>query len=55
MSNQQRIENSTGVDKKPVLRVAPDSRLKLEFHGSKITLDTGLLASRELEEHRSAK
>jgi hypothetical protein len=34
MSNQQKTANPTGAGKKPALRMAFDSRLKLEFHGS---------------------
>ena len=38
-----------GAGKKQALRVTLDSRLKLEFHGSKVTSDAGLLVYQELD------
>ncbi len=39
-----------GAAKKQALRVAFDRPVKLEFHGSQVTSDAGLLAYRELDE-----
>src|ERR671933_2078258 len=43
------MEHPAGEASKVDLRVAFDRRIKLEFHGSKLTSDAGLLAFRELD------
>ena len=44
------MTDATGEAKEPPLRVAFDRRIKLEFHGARITSDGGLLAYRELDD-----
>ena len=39
-----------GEASKDALRVGPDGSLKLEFHGTKVTPDAGLLPYRELDD-----
>ena len=44
------MTDATGEAKQPPLRVTFDRRLKLEFHGARITSDGGPLAYRELDD-----
>jgi hypothetical protein len=44
------MRDATGEARSVGLRVAFDRRLKLEFHGSTVTSDAGLLAFWELDD-----
>src|ERR687883_833957 len=44
------MQHPTGEARQVALGLAFDRRVKLEFHGSKVTSDAGLLAFRELDE-----
>ena len=44
------MDSAAGEAEGAALRVTFDHRLKLEFHGSKVTSDAGLLPFRNLDE-----
>ena len=44
------MADATGEAREPPLGIAFDRRIKLEFHGARITSDGGLLAYRELDD-----
>lgn len=44
------MANATGESREPPLRLAFDRRIKLEFHGARISSEAGVLAYRDLDD-----